>query len=57
MYHVFNNFKVLDYYFCVDMVTGEDEATKKMDQMWEEADVYQLCKQEAAVAIKIKGNR
>ena len=52
-----NNFKVLDYYFCVDMVTGEDEATKKMDQMWEEADVYQLCKQEAAVAIKIKGNR
>ena len=42
---------------CVDMMTGEDEATKKMDQMWEDAEVYQLCRQESAVAIKIKGNR
>ncbi|KAK7092782.1 UBX domain-containing protein 4-like [Littorina saxatilis] len=37
-------------------VTGEDEDTKGMDKMWEDAEVSEMCKRDATVAIKIQGN-
>lgn len=34
-------------------VTGEDDMTKEMDKCWDDAEVFQLCKKESVVAIKI----
>ena len=38
-------------------VTGEDDATKEMDKMWENAEVAEMVKQQTAVAIKIAADR